>query len=332
MAQPKRAALIAAARVKAGGRAGRKAFGAGVGVWIAACRPKTLPLGLAASGLGQAMAWRSGGMFSPSLCVLLIATALALQVASNLANDYGDGARGADGPLRVSSYRRAVGSGAVSLGGMMRAVVLACAVAMGLGIASLAVAAKQGTLSVLGAPAWLGLGAVCVAAALAYSMGSKPYGLMGLGDAAVALFFGPVAVLGGLTLQTGMVGPFDWLPALAMGLWCANALNINNMRDVAQDRASGKRTVPARFGVRVGLAHHGAMMFSALALWLAHAALTRSPLSLALAVAVSAVPVALHWLALARNFTPQGLDIRLKLFSLAVLLQTAYFVAVPARL
>lgn len=50
------------------------------------------------------------------LCVLIIYTALSLQILSNLANDLGDGIRGTDRNRHHDSPARLVRSGAVSAG------------------------------------------------------------------------------------------------------------------------------------------------------------------------------------------------------------------------
>ena len=51
---------------------------------------------------------------------------------------------------------------------------------------------------------WLiAVGALCVAGAWFYTGGSRPYGYAGLGEVAVFVFFGPVAVLGTILTQSG---------------------------------------------------------------------------------------------------------------------------------
>ncbi len=64
---------------------------------LSLARPRTLPLAAAAIFCGNALAWHANpaawrfGVFALSLL-----TALALQIVSNIANDYGDGLRGTD--------------------------------------------------------------------------------------------------------------------------------------------------------------------------------------------------------------------------------------------
>ncbi|MCV5855295.1 1,4-dihydroxy-2-naphthoate octaprenyltransferase, partial [Escherichia coli] len=52
---------------------------------------------------------------------------------------------------------------------------------------------------------FIGLGILAIIAAIAYTMGSKPYGYVGLGDISVFLFFGLLGVSGTYFLHTGHV-------------------------------------------------------------------------------------------------------------------------------
>src|SRR5690606_30078566 len=92
------------------------------------------------------------------------------------------------------------------------------------------------------------LGIACILAAIGYTVGKKPYGYMGLGDVFVFVFFGLVSVCGSYFLFTKT---FHWdilLPATAIGMMSAAVLNLNNMRDIESDAASGKKTLALRLG------------------------------------------------------------------------------------
>jgi O-succinylbenzoic acid--CoA ligase len=209
-----------------------------LGEWVAGARPRTLPTALAPVLVGVGAAIGSGA-FQPIRAGLALLVALALVVGLNYANDYSDGLRGGDphrlGPLRL------VGSGAAT-----PAAVRGMALAW-LGLALLAGA----TLVVLSRHWWLfGLGAACVAGAWGYTGGRRPYGHRGLGELAVFLFFGPVAVLGTVYAQGGSPGWMSALGAVGTGLLTAAVLVVNNLRDRADDAAAGKRTLAVRVGER----------------------------------------------------------------------------------
>ena len=63
------------------------------------------------------------------------------------------------------------------------------------------------------------------------------------GELAVFLFFGPVAVLGTLYVQTGTLTWLGVAGAVAAGTFSAAVLVANNLRDVPTDRAAGKITL-----------------------------------------------------------------------------------------
>ncbi len=208
---------------------------AGFAEWVEGARPRTLPNAIAPviAGTGGA-AWLNGAVWWKALLALVVAVALIVGV--NYANDYSDGIRGTDdvraGPLRL------VGSKLAS----PRAVLTAA-------IASLAVAAVAGlVLAVASAPWLIAVGAVCIAGAWLYTGGSKPYGYIGLGEIAVFIFFGLVAVLGTQYTQALRA---DWVGlalAVAMGAMSSAVLVANNLRDIPTDRESGKITLAVRLG------------------------------------------------------------------------------------
>jgi 1,4-dihydroxy-2-naphthoate octaprenyltransferase len=204
--------------------------------WLEGARPRTLPAAAAPVIAGSGLAGYAGG-FSLAAALLALVVSLALQVGVNYANDYSDGIRGTDvnrvGPLRL------VGSGLAAPRSVKRAA-----------FASFGLAGLAGLVLVLLTGHWwlLVLGAVCVLAAWYYTGGRRPYGYRGLGEVAVFVFFGLVAVCGTVYVQLGRLSA----PAVLTGAWvgalaCA-LLVANNLRDLRGDTATGKRTLATRLG------------------------------------------------------------------------------------
>ena len=114
---------------------------------------------------------------------------------------------------------------------------------------SLAVGAAAGLALALVSQPWLiAVGAACIAGAWLYTGGSKPYGYLGLGEVAVFVFFGLVAVLGTQYTQALRV---DWVGAalaVAIGALSSAVLVANNLRDIPTDKESGKITLAVRLG------------------------------------------------------------------------------------
>ena len=230
--------------------------------WLAASRLRTLPLAAASILCGGYLALVQGN-FRPGILLLCLATAVALQIFSNLANDYGDAQNGADHNGRQGPARM-VASGLLSAAAMRRALLIMALLCCLLGILLLSTALS---FSAIGWLFWLAVGAACILAAYRYTAGSQPYGYAGWGDAAVCLFFGWVGVLGSAYLQTGDFEASALLPATALGLWCSMVLNLNNMRDIRSDLAAGKLTVAARLGLPLAIHYHHVLALSAAALW-----------------------------------------------------------------
>jgi 1,4-dihydroxy-2-naphthoate polyprenyltransferase len=217
--------------------------------WLLAARVKTLPAALVPVAVGSAVALRRG-LLRPGLALACAGFALAVQVATNLANDLYDSLRGADGPARRGPLR-VTAAGLVRPPAIRRALFLAAVAAAALGLPA---AVAQ--------PALVPVGALCLLAGWAYTGGPFPLAYHGLGDVFVVLFLGVAAVAGTAFAQTGAVDPQAVLAGLGVGLLCDNLLVVNNTRDVDTDAAAGKRTLAVRLGVR---ASRGQYLFQALA-------------------------------------------------------------------
>ena len=185
--------------------------------------------------------------------VLALLVALGIQVGTNYVNDYADGVRGTDeqrvGPVRLVAGKLA------SVKEVRTAALLAFAVA---GVAGLVLAARV---------TWwfIPLGLLCGLAGWAYTGGPKPYGYLGFGEVFVFVFFGLVATAGSAYVQhapftVALAGhqfatySYDWGLALwagvPIGLLAAALLEANNLRDVATDTVSQKKTLAVRLGRR----------------------------------------------------------------------------------
>ncbi|MFN2568296.1 MAG: 1,4-dihydroxy-2-naphthoate polyprenyltransferase [Candidatus Dormibacteria bacterium] len=202
-------------------------------IWWEGARPRTLgaaivPVAVGAAASGQPTVLRTAGA---------LVVALGLQVGVNYANDYFDGVRGVDGGARVGP-RRLVAGGLAS----------PCSVA-GAALISFLVAAAAGlVLAIAVQPLLILIGAAAIAAAVLYSGGPRPYAVLGLGEVAVFLFFGPVATCGTAYVEVGHIPAQAWWTALPVGLLAVALLIVNNLRDIPTDRAAGKRTLAVRIG------------------------------------------------------------------------------------
>lgn len=208
---------------------------------IKSMRLRTLPLSLAGVVCGGLLAMGAhGGSWWAFALVLL--TACALQVLSNLSNEMGDHLSGVDGEGREGP-NYSMTDGGLTVKQMWKAInamVVVCCV--------------SGLLMVWmsGSPWWLLLlGAAAIWAATHYTLGKKPYGYIGLGDLFVFIFFGLVSVLGSYYVVAHTIDFRIWLlaPAVGMGLLSVAVLNVNNIRDMQSDEGI-RKTIPLRIGER----------------------------------------------------------------------------------
>jgi 1,4-dihydroxy-2-naphthoate polyprenyltransferase len=204
-------------------------------VWWSAVRPATLAASVAPVLTGTAIAVHEGGArWGAGLAALVVG--LGMQLGVNFANDYSDFVRGADakrvGPVRAAS------SGLVEPS-RVRAASIAAFGAAGLAGLLLSLAIDWRLLIV---------GAACLLAGWLYTGGPRPYGYLGLGEVFVFVFFGLVATVGTVYVETGRVTALAVLMATAMGFLATAILVLNNLRDIDTDAAAGKRTLATRIG------------------------------------------------------------------------------------
>lgn len=286
-------------------------------LWVAGARPRTLPAAIVPVVVGTAAGYLSSGHFTPqfsgschaAVCagfdrqlswlnaVLALIVALGIQIGTNYVNDYADGVRGTDehrvGPIRLVAGKLAT----------EREVKIAALIAFGVAaLAGLGLAARVTW--------WLiPIGLVCGIAGWAYTGGPRPYGYLGFGELFVFVFFGLVATAGSAYVQHApfvislaghlFVYKYDWWfvfwVGVPVGLLAAALLQANNLRDIATDTVSGKKTLAVRLGRRrAGLFYCFTLMGVALSVGVVSSYRPWSLLALlALPVAIAPVRLAL---------------------------------------
>ena len=219
-------------------------------MWIETARPKTLPLALATILTGSALAYWAGH-FHWGITILCLLTTLFLQVLSNFANDYGDHQKGSDTAERIGPLR-GIQQGAISAAQLKKGLYVMIALSFLCGALLIGIAYQNvGDLI-----AFSLLGLLAIVAAITYTVGNKPYGYLGVGDISVLIFFGLLGLGGTYYLQVHDFSAVILLPAVASGLLATAVLNINNLRDIEQDRKAGKNTLTVRLGPHNGRIYH----------------------------------------------------------------------------
>lgn len=224
-----------------------------VKLWTLASRPRTWVVSFSPVCIGATLAL-SHGIFDGIIFLLTLCGALAIQIGTNLANDYFDFIKGADtherkGPQRVTQ------SGLVTALQMKRAMILAFAIAV---LCSTYLIWKGGIIIA-------GLLAISILCGMLYTAGPFPLAYLGLGEVFAFTFFGPVATAGTYFLQTQLWSLQAFLAGVAPGLLCTAIMILNNLRDIDEDRKANKKTLIVRFGRTFGKIEYIAVILGALA-------------------------------------------------------------------
>lgn len=232
--------------------------------YIQSLRLRTLPLSVSGIILGSGLAYFSPFNFHLSTFILAICTTLSLQILSNLSNELGDALKGTDAEQQG---REAYGlqAGTITMQQMKGMIGLFIGSSIVFGTALIYCA--FGTLLCWHSGLFLLLGLAAIIGAMTYTLGKHNYGYKGYGDLGVFLFFGLLSTCGAYYLQTQNL---TWEVAVcgaAIGLPCVGVLNLNNIRDMANDRIHGKRTFASLLGPTGGRKYHTFLLIGCLALF-----------------------------------------------------------------
>lgn len=212
-------------------------------LWFRIVRPQTLFASLVPVLVGI-IAVKSAGTemdaARPVLTAVVTAVcALGLQILSNLINDWYDYVRGADKAGRAG-FKRALAEGEVTRKQMLLAI----------GIDLATVLATGACLVWVGRWVILLIGLSAILFAWLYTATSHSLSYLGIADIFVFLYYGVVASSGTAYLLTHSFVPEAFHAGAVCGLISMGVLMINNLRDIEDDMAAGKRTLPVRFGKR----------------------------------------------------------------------------------
>ncbi len=278
--------------------------------WIAAARPRTLPLSIAGIIVGGGLALREG-VFDGLIFSLALLTTIGFQILSNFANDYGDGVKGTDNANRIGPTR-ALQSGIVTDKEMKRAMIWTGFITLVIAIALISISFPNNIGYAL---VFFVLGILSIVAAIKYTVGKSAYGYQGLGDLFVFLFFGLLGVVGSYFLFSKHLQASAWLLGVVIGLLSAAVLNLNNMRDRDNDIKSGKHTLAAKLGVQKAKAYHCFLIFGAFigVVWYN---ITHEN-SLNWLTLIAFIPLFLHSIRVIKNTDLKALDPELKKVALS---------------
>lgn len=204
--------------------------------WLVATRAAVLVMTLTSAVVAGVLAWRDGDF--DALRFVLVALGLSFAHATNnLVNDLTDHARGVDDDeyFRGQYGAHPLSHGLLTRGQMLRYVVFTGSIAIAAGL--WLVALRGGATLVL-----MGAGVIFV---LFYTW---PMKIVGLGEPAVLVVWGPLMVGGGYYVITGHCDLGIVLASLPLSLGASTVIFGKHVDKLEQDRAKGIRTLPVILG------------------------------------------------------------------------------------
>jgi 1,4-dihydroxy-2-naphthoate octaprenyltransferase len=223
-------------------------------VWWTAIRPRTLTMAVVPVLTGAVLAWHEAAMFRLWPFLAALASALSIQIGTNLLNDASDCESGVDragrlGPPRVTAQ------GWASPAEVKRGAMLAFLAAAVSGLYCV----DAGGLPILV------IGIASLAAGFAYSRGPVTISASAAGEMFVLVFFGVAAVTGTAWLMNLKPSLAAFPAGVLIGLPSSAVLLVNNHRDRLADERSGRRTLAIVLGVAATRQIYGMLLvFAAL--------------------------------------------------------------------
>jgi len=217
-------------------------------VWVKTARPFSLTAAVSPVLVGTAVAAYEG-TFHLAVFLVTLLSCLFLQIAANYFNEYFDYRYGLD-------HSGSLGASTV----IFRHEMTATQVLAG-GISCFVIAAVLGLVLIyLVGPAIILFGLAGMAIAYFYSAKPFQFAIRGLGDILVYIAMGFLMTWGAYYVQ---IPRWSWLAFAAsvpVGFLVVAILNMNNTRDIEDDREVHKLTLPVRFGQLFGQRFHAFLL------------------------------------------------------------------------
>lgn len=217
--------------------------------WYSATRPRVFTATYVPLALGGVIALDQG-VFDLLPFVLALFSALCLQTAANLVNEYADYRRGADA-LKVAGQGMTIKNKVLSPQSVLMGAVVALVTGALVGLLLLA---HSGPLLL-----WIGIAGVL--GAVLYTAGPFPLAYHGLGELAAGILMGPLMVLGAYYVMARAYDPLPLIASLPVMFMVAAILHANNIRDMDADRAVNKHTLAVIMGLRFARAEYAFLVY-----------------------------------------------------------------------
>jgi 1,4-dihydroxy-2-naphthoate octaprenyltransferase len=214
----------------------------GKSAWLRELRAPFFTGSIVPITLGAAVSWYYSGLFNLWIFLLSLGVTICLHAGANVVNDYFDYKSGCDAinkeyvPM-FSGGSRLLVDGILSPTGVYLYAV---------GFFALGALSSLLLFMIRG---WIIIVIVASGIVTGYFYTTR-LATRGIGELAVGIEFGPIAVIGSYFAQTGLIDFNPIWASIPVGLMIANILWINEVPDIKADAHSGKKTLVARMGKR----------------------------------------------------------------------------------
>lgn len=223
--------------------------------WWKMIRPHTLTASFVPVALGTALVLPVARPDFLLFLSMLIASML-IQIATNLFNEYFDYKRGLD-----TSESVGIGGSIVRDGFHPRTI-------LNLALSLCAVAMLIGIYICMRSNWWIAVaGSVCILTGYLYSGGPLPIAYTPFGELISGLFMGIFIIWISFYIQTETLTLNTVLISIPIGILVGGINMANNIRDLAGDKAKGRKTLPILLG-REKAIHVLASLFAVSYLWI----------------------------------------------------------------
>ena len=200
-------------------------------------RPHTLPASVIPAVTGVCFAIYADKVFHPFLALIMILSAVLIQIATNFFNEYFDYKNGLDTEDSVG-----IGGAIVREGISPRAMLIAAFALYGIsGIFGIILAANS---------SWwlLVIGGVCLLIGYCYTGGPYPISRTPYGELFAGFLFGSGFSMIAYFTQTGYITLYSFAISLPLVVLIGLLLTANSLRDRVADAENGRRTLAILLG------------------------------------------------------------------------------------
>jgi 1,4-dihydroxy-2-naphthoate polyprenyltransferase len=209
--------------------------------WLWAIRPFTLPASVVPVVVGTALAIHDNH-FDGTRFVLTLLGSVLVQIGTNLVDEYIDHVKGGSQGKLLAPYK-VIALGLLSPQAVRAGAILSFGVATIIGLYLVMVTSWSLLLFC----------AASLIVAYSYSAGPMPLGNVGLGQPLVFVFMGLLMVMATYYVQTTSLTREALLAAIPVACLVTAILVVNDIRDIDEDRQTGKITPVSRLGQGFGL-------------------------------------------------------------------------------